>query len=169
MCTIAKTQLLPVSVKETLLFCEPLACNPAAETALQPLIRCSERLFPRVFSPEYFFSQTPALRHVSMEMLHLSRDVFKWAPPTRAGRLWKIRRPHGTPRPQRPAEGAEGSGGKGRGYERGESCMKAHQRTSTIQIKQLMDNMCTKRKAYAYLDHQTLMYVSKARQAHRDH
>ena len=33
---------LPVSVKKTLLLRKPLRCSPAAETALQPLIRCSE-------------------------------------------------------------------------------------------------------------------------------
>ena len=34
--------VLPVSVKETLLLRKPLPCSPAAETALQPLIWCSE-------------------------------------------------------------------------------------------------------------------------------
>ena len=33
---------IPVSVKNTLLLREPLPCSPAAETALQPLIWCSE-------------------------------------------------------------------------------------------------------------------------------
>ena len=35
--------LIPVSVKKTLLLCEPLPCKPAEETALQPLIWCFER------------------------------------------------------------------------------------------------------------------------------
>ena len=38
-----KTQDLPVSVKKTVLLREPLPCSPAAETALQQLIRWSER------------------------------------------------------------------------------------------------------------------------------
>ena len=29
---------LPVPVQKTLLFCEPVPCNPAAKTAIQPLI-----------------------------------------------------------------------------------------------------------------------------------
>ena len=33
---------LPVSVKYTLLLRKPMSCNPAAETAHQPLIWCSE-------------------------------------------------------------------------------------------------------------------------------
>ena len=33
-------EVVPVSVKRTFLLCEPWPCNPAAETALQPLIWC---------------------------------------------------------------------------------------------------------------------------------
>ena len=36
------TLILPVSVKKSFLFCQPLPCNPAAETALKPLIRSFE-------------------------------------------------------------------------------------------------------------------------------
>ena len=41
---------------KTLLLGEPLPCNPAAETALEPLIWCSESLFPyKSSSPEVLF------------------------------------------------------------------------------------------------------------------
>ena len=54
------TGLFLVSVKKTLLLHEPLPCSPAAETALQALIRCSELLFSYMPSPEESFcSQTP--------------------------------------------------------------------------------------------------------------
>ena len=47
---------LPVSVEKTFLSREPLPCNPAAETALQPLIWCSERESSHVSSsPEECF------------------------------------------------------------------------------------------------------------------
>ena len=35
-------RMVPVSVKEALLLRKPLPCSPAAETALEPLIWCSE-------------------------------------------------------------------------------------------------------------------------------
>ena len=38
-------QVIPVSVKQTLLLGEPLPCSPEAETAIQPLIWCSERKY----------------------------------------------------------------------------------------------------------------------------
>ena len=41
--------LLPVPVKRTLLLGEPLPCNPAAETALQPLLWCSESYYSSVY------------------------------------------------------------------------------------------------------------------------
>ena len=45
-----------VSVNKTLLLHEPLPCNPAAETALQPLISCSESSSSDVYSsPEECF------------------------------------------------------------------------------------------------------------------
>ena len=47
---------MPVSVKTTLLFCKPLPCNPAVETAIQPLIWCSEGSFSQgSSSPEEGF------------------------------------------------------------------------------------------------------------------
>ena len=53
--------VIPVSVKQTLLFCEPLPCNPAAETALQPPIWCCSSQYSQGLSypEECFFSQTP--------------------------------------------------------------------------------------------------------------
>ena len=45
---------------KTLLLSEPFPCHPAAETALQPLIWCSESLSSNASSsPEVFSSQTP--------------------------------------------------------------------------------------------------------------
>ena len=52
--------LIPVSVKETLLLQKPPPCNAASQTALKPLIRCSERSSSHMSSsPEERFSQTP--------------------------------------------------------------------------------------------------------------
>ena len=45
-----------VSVNITLLLCEPRSCNPAAETALQPLVWCSESFSSQGYSsPEECF------------------------------------------------------------------------------------------------------------------
>ena len=51
---------MPVSVNKTLLLREPLPCNPAAETAIQPLIWCSESQHSNVYSfrEECFFTDT---------------------------------------------------------------------------------------------------------------
>ena len=46
--------------------CEPLPCNPAAETALHPMIRCS--ILPRVFFSRWvFFSETPAAGRLPLQ------------------------------------------------------------------------------------------------------
>ena len=51
--------LIPVSVKETLVLGEPWPCHPAAETALQPRIWCSESSVPQASSQaECFFTDT---------------------------------------------------------------------------------------------------------------
>ena len=48
--------LSPVSVKRNVLLREPWPCNPAAETAIRPLIWCFESWLSRVpFSPEECF------------------------------------------------------------------------------------------------------------------
>ena len=44
------TLLLPASVNNTYLLCEPLPCNPATETAPQPLLWRSESFFPDLYS-----------------------------------------------------------------------------------------------------------------------
>ena len=68
--------------KQTLLFREPSPCSPAAETALQPLMWCSESLFSQGYSsPEGVFSDTSktawssaawssAARHKTMRILN---------------------------------------------------------------------------------------------------
>ena len=54
---------LPVSVKKTLLLCEPLPCNTSAETAIQPLNCCFNETSHMSSSPEEcFFTDTGCCR-----------------------------------------------------------------------------------------------------------
>ena len=59
---MAKAAVVPVSVNKTFLLWEPSPYNPAAKTALQPRIWCSESWYPNMylFLEESFCSQTPA-------------------------------------------------------------------------------------------------------------
>ena len=56
--------------EKTLLLCEPVPCNPVAETALQPLIQHSESLSPQASSSpeECFFSDTGIIHSVTSSL-----------------------------------------------------------------------------------------------------
>ena len=58
----------------TFLLGEPLPCSPAAETPLQPLMRCCESYCSNVlsFSGEMFVSQTPVAKGGAAQVQHLS-------------------------------------------------------------------------------------------------
>ena len=63
--------MIPVSVKKTFLLREPLHCSPAPESAILPLIRCSDSSSSQIYySPEEcFFTDTGSMGRFARDIL----------------------------------------------------------------------------------------------------